>query len=195
MGTALRFRTRQSSEKALDADLILAWGINVKVTNIHFMPFVVKARRRGARFVVIDPYLNATAQNADLHYPVKPGGDVALALGLLKILLEKDAVDHDFIARYTEGFDELSSYARDLPLEKLANESGLDSSRIRELAAMLANTPKSFIRIGIGLTRNTQGAMAVRAIACLSAALGLFDGGRGRGALLSSNAFSCRPII
>lgn len=177
-------------EKALDADLILAWGINVKVTNIHFMPFVVKARRRGARFVVIDPYLNATAQNADLHYPVKPGGDVALALGLLKLLLENDAVDHDFIDCYTEGFDELSSYARQLPLEKLANDSGLDSSRIRELAAMLANTPKSFIRIGIGLTRNTQGAMAVRAIACLSAALGLFDGGSGRGALLSSNAFS-----
>ena len=194
-GWNLHYGTGPSSppEKALNADLIIAWGINVKVTNIHFMPFVVKARRQGARFVVIDPYLNATAQSADLYYPVKPGGDVALALGLLKILLEKDAVDHAFIAHHTEGFDELSSYAQQLPLEKTARDSGLDESQIRDLAGMLANNPKTFIRIGIGLTRNTQGAMSVRAIACLSAALGLFDGESGRGALLSSNAFSLKP--
>ncbi len=68
-------------EKASHADLILAWGIDIKVTNVHFWPFVTEARRRGAKLVVIDPYLNATAKAADFYFPVRPGGDAALALG------------------------------------------------------------------------------------------------------------------
>jgi anaerobic selenocysteine-containing dehydrogenase len=191
-GWALHYGGHPSSppEKALDSDLIVAWGINVKVTNIHFMPFVVKARRAGARFIVIDPYENITAQAADDHYRVKPGGDTALALGVLKILVENNQIDNDFIEQHAEGFEELRQYVESVELETLVAKSGLSVSRVRELVGLFANNPKTFIRVGVGLSRNTQGAMSSRAIACLSAALGLFDGKAGAGALLSSLSFS-----
>ena len=190
-GWALHYGPNPGSppEKALDADLIIAWGINIKVTNIHFMPFVVSARRAGAKFVVIDPYRNITAQAADDHYRIRPGGDTALALGILKILLEQDEIANDFIKQHSEGFEELRQYVESISLEDLIAKSGLPVSRVSELANLISKNPKTFIRIGIGLSRNTQGAMSVRAITCLSAALGLFDGRKGGGALLSSNSF------
>ncbi len=190
-GWALHYGPNPSSapEKVLDADLVIAWGINIKVTNIHFMPFVVKARRAGARFIVIDPYENITAQAADDHYRIRPGGDTALALGILKVLLRENRIDHEFIEQYTEGFEALRQYVESVEMEALIAKSGLVQSRVEELAGLIANTPRTFIRVGNGLSRNTQGAMSVRAIACLSAAAGLFDGKKGRGALLSSNSF------
>lgn len=177
-------------EKALDADLIIAWGINIKVTNIHFMPLVVQARRQGAKFVAIDPYLNPTAKVADQYYPIKPGGDTALALGVLKVLLETNAVNRSFIEQYSVGFEEIEEYLENQSVENFAKRSGFTVEQMRELATLLANTPKTFIRIGIGLSRNTQGSMSVRAISCLAAALGLFDGRVGGGALLSSYSAS-----
>ena len=190
-GWALHYGPHPHSppEKALDADVIIAWGINAKVTSIHFMPIVVEARRRGAKFIVIDPYENVTAQAADVHYRVKPGGDTALALALLKILAAGNNLDLEFIANHSEGFDEFMDYVAGLTLDQLVERSGLHESALRELASILAQHPKTFIRSGIGLSRNTQGAMTTRTMVCLAAALGLFDGKTGAGALLSSTAF------
>jgi anaerobic selenocysteine-containing dehydrogenase len=175
---------------AAQADLILAWGIDIKVTNVHFWPIVSEARRRGARLVVVDPYSNTTAKAADFYFPVRPGGDAALALGLTKHFMDQGRLDMNFVERYTEGFDEFAARLRTTSLEALVKDTGLDREQFDRLAALIAQNPKTFIRIGIGLTRNTTGAMSVRAIACLAAALGLFDGGEGRGALLMSAAFS-----
>jgi anaerobic selenocysteine-containing dehydrogenase len=86
--------------------------------------------------------------------------------------------------------DKLRQYVESVDLETLVAKSGLPDSRVKELAGLLSDNPKTFIRVGVGLSRNTQGAMTSRAIACLSAALGLFDGKAGAGALLSSLSFS-----
>ncbi|MBW2541887.1 MAG: molybdopterin-dependent oxidoreductase [Deltaproteobacteria bacterium] len=176
-------------EIASHADLILAWGIDIKVTNVHFWPLVTQARRRGAKLAVIDPYRNVTARAADFYFPIRPGGDAALALGLAKRLLDEGRLNRKFIDRYTEGFDEFAASLNENSIDALIEDSGLDREQFEALAEQIAQNPKTFIRIGIGLTRNTTGAMSVRAIVCLAAALGLFDGGAGRGALLMSNAF------
>lgn len=176
-------------ENAADAELIIAWGINIKVTNVHFWQYVAAARKKGARLLVIDPYRNQTARSADSYLQVKPGGDSALALGILKSLIEKDAVDHDFIARYTEGFTRQEAYLQTLDWQECVTESGIAKNEMEQLATLLAGSPRTFVRIGVGLSRNSRAGMAVRAITSLAAALGLFGGGRGRGVLLSSGAF------
>ncbi|MFT5700342.1 MAG: anaerobic selenocysteine-containing dehydrogenase [Desulforhopalus sp.] len=176
-------------ENAADADLILIWGINVKVSNVHFWQYVATAKKRGARVVVIDPYRNQTAQSADSYIQVKVGGDAALALGLIKVLLEEDCQDHTFIKDHTEGFIDLKSYVDSRELSEFVSESGVDELTIRTLAKALANTPKTFIRIGVGISRNSRGAMSIRGISSLAATLGLFAGGTGRGVLLSTSAF------
>ncbi len=88
-------------ENAADAELIVAWGINMKVTNIHFWQYVAAARKKGGKLLVIDPYCNQTGKSADNYLQVKPGGDSALALGVMKSLIERDLIDHEFIDRDT----------------------------------------------------------------------------------------------
>lgn len=176
-------------ENAADAELIVAWGINIKVTNIHFWQYVAAARKKGGRLLVIDPYRNETAKAADMHLAVLPGGDLALALGVIKVLLEGDLLDRTFLARETEGFDRLAESLQSQDWSRLIGESGVSRQVMEEFAAHLARSPKTFIRIGIGLSRHSRGGMAVRAITSLAAALGLFEGGPGRGVLLSAGAF------
>ena len=176
-------------ENAADAELIVAWGINIKVTNIHFWQYVAAARKKGGRLLVIDPYRNETAKAADIHLAVLPGGDLALALGVMKVLLEDDLLDRTFLARETEGFNHLTESLKSQNWSKLMGESGVSRQTMEELAILLARSPKTFIRIGIGLSRHSRGGMAVRAITSLAAALGLFEGGLGRGVLLSAGAF------
>lgn len=176
-------------ENAADAELIVAWGINIKVTNVHFWQYIVAARKKGARLVVIDPYRNQTGKSADIYLQVKPGGDSALALGVMKSLTERELVDQPFIERQTTGFSQLAAYLQSKDWADFESESGVSKEEIVDLATLLAKSPRTFFRIGIGLTRNSRGGMAVRAISSLGACLGLLGGGKGRGVLLSSGAF------
>ena len=176
-------------ENAADAELIVAWGINIKVTNVHFWQYVTAARKKGARLLVIDPYRNQTGKSADIYLQVKPGGDSALALGAIKSLIEKNMVDQPFIDGHTDGFRQQAAYLKAREWDSFVNESGVAKNEIEQFAALLVGSPRTFCRIGIGLSRNSRGAMAVRAITSLAACLGLFGGGKGRGVLLSSGAF------
>jgi anaerobic selenocysteine-containing dehydrogenase len=176
-------------ENAAEAELIVAWGIDIRVTNIHFWQYVAAARKKGARLLVIDPYRSETARAADSHIPVLPGGDGALALGVMKALQEKGLSDQEFIASQTTGFPQLAEYLAAVGWEELARDSGLARAQMEELSLLLAAAKKTFIRIGIGLSRHSRGGMAVRAIASLAACLGLFAGGPGSGVLLTTGAF------
>jgi anaerobic selenocysteine-containing dehydrogenase len=176
-------------ENAADAELIVAWGINIKVTNVHFWQYVSAARKRGGKLLVIDPYCNQTGKSADSYLQVKPGGDSALALGVMKSLIERGLVDQEFIASKTQGFEQQAAYLQSRKWDDFVQASGVSNNEIIELATLLAGTPRTFFRIGIGLSRNSRGGMAVRAISSLAACLGLFNGGKGRGVLLTSGAF------
>ncbi|NOR11387.1 MAG: molybdopterin-dependent oxidoreductase [Desulfovibrionaceae bacterium] len=176
-------------ENAADADLIVAWGINIKVTNVHFWQYVTAARKKGARLLVIDPYRNQTGKSADNYLQVKPGGDSALALGVMKSLIERNLIDHEFIDRDTEGFGQQEAYLKSQDWDIFESESGATKNEMEELGSLLTRSPRTFFRIGVGLSRNSRGGMAVRAISSLGACLGLFAGGKGRGVLLFSGAF------
>jgi len=176
-------------ERAEDADLVVIWGMNVKISNMHFWPYVTRARERGAKLVVIDPYRNDTARAADEHIWVKPSGDSALALGILKLLIEKDSLDYRFIQSKSEGFDELATYLQRTSIDQFEHQSGIDKETMTRLAGLLTTRSKTFFRIGVGLTRNSRGGMAVRAIGSLAAACGLFNGEPGQGVLAFTGAF------
>ncbi len=74
-------------EHVVDARLILVWGMDPISTSVHTWSLIRRARERGARLVVIDPYRSRTATQADLHIRILPGTDGALALGMLYIIL------------------------------------------------------------------------------------------------------------
>ena len=102
-------------EEFENAKLILIWGSNPIVSNLHLWSRVQEAKRRGAKLIAIDPYRSLTAEKCHVHIAPLPGTDAALALGMMHVLIAEDLLDHDYIARYTLGFDALEERARRVP--------------------------------------------------------------------------------
>lgn len=176
-------------EIAEDSELIVIWGSNTKVTNLHFWPYVAKARKKGAKIIVVDPYRTVTAASADLHLKVQPGEDTTLALGMIKLIAAREGLDRAFIESSTTGFVELENYLATLGLEELISRSGIEENDLSAFADLLGSSTRIFFRLGIGMTRNSRAGLGIRAITSLAASLGLFDGEKGRGVLMSSSAF------
>jgi anaerobic selenocysteine-containing dehydrogenase len=162
------------TESVVDSDFIIIWGNNTLTTNVHAWPFIKKAREKGARLVVIDPYRNRTAKEADLHLMPMPGTDAALALGMMQVLITEDLVDRDYLDRHAVGFAELAQRASEYTPEKAAEICGIPAEAIRGLALAYGQARAPFIRSGWGLARQLRGAMAMRTIACLPALVGAF---------------------
>jgi len=171
-----------------EARLILLWGTNPIVSGIHLWTKVQEAQKRGARVVVIDPVRTATAEKADLHLPIRPGTDVALALAMIHVLVREDLLDHDYIEQHTEGFDALKERARHYPPERAAALCGLEAAEIEALALDYGHTRPAAIRLNYGMQRTRQGGQAVRAVCCLPSLVGAWRH-RAGGLLLSSSGF------
>ena len=162
-------------ESAVNSDLVLIWGCNLLTTNLHAWPFFEKAKKNGAKIIVIDPYKNRTAQKADLFIQIKPGTDAALALGMMHILIAQDLLDHEFIKNHTQGFEALVRKSREYPPPYVEKITGVDKGVLEELALAYGRAKAPFIRPGCGPIRQLKGGMAMRTIALLPALVGAFS--------------------
>jgi molybdopterin guanine dinucleotide-containing S/N-oxide reductase-like protein len=171
------------------AKLIIAWAANIHGNNIHLWPFVEKARRNGAKLVVIDPYATRTARAADWHIPINPGTDSALALGMMHIIVRDLLFDQDYIARWTCGFDQLRERAAEYPPAYVSSLTGISVADIERLAHDYATTTPAVIRLNYGVQRNDNGGAATRAIAMLPALTGAWKHYGGGLQLSTSGAF------
>ena len=171
------------------AKLIVAWGANIHGNNIHLWPMVKQAQRNGARLIVIDPYKTRTAALADWHIAIRPGTDVALALGMMHVILRDGLEDREYIAQMTHGFEQLRERARDYTPERVAVWTGMTPGEIEQLAREYAATRPSVIRLNYGVQRSDNGGAAVRAIAMLPALTGAWKYRGGGGSLSTSGAF------
>lgn len=163
-------------ETVVHSDLVVIWGMNAAFTNLHFFRLVRRAQRTGTRLIVIDPTRTHTAQAADLHLAVRPGSDTALVLGILATLFQEGRLDTDTLEKETDGWERMVEEV--LPgwsAERAAEATGLPVRAIRDLAEDLVTAGAPFIRIGVGIGRHPNGAMAVRAIASLAVALKAFE--------------------
>ena len=154
------------------AKYIIVWGMNMVSTNLHAWPFVLEARRKGAKIVVIDPFKSRTAKQADWHVAIKPGTDAALALGMMNVIIQEGLVDYDYVEKYTLGYQELKARAAEFPVERVSEITGIAAADIVKLAREYATTPPAAIREGVAVERCPGGGDAVRAITCLPALIG-----------------------
>lgn len=146
---------------------IIAWGANIHGNNVHLWPFITEARRKGAKLVVIDPYLTRTAQCADWYIPIRPGTDVALALGLMHVIIRDGLHDADYIAKHTTGFEQLKQRVAEYTPEKVSAWTGMPAEDIVRLAREYATTSPAAIRVNYGVQRSENGGTAVRVISML----------------------------
>ncbi len=154
------------------ADLIVVWGGNIVSTNMHQVVLAEKARKNGAKIVVIDVHRNRTAQWADWFIPLYPGTDSALALGMMHVLFEQGLTNEAFMQKYTVGHEALREHVRSYTPERVARITGVPEETIVELAQLYGRAQAAHIHIGNGLQHHDNGGMNVRSIACLPAITG-----------------------
>jgi anaerobic selenocysteine-containing dehydrogenase len=186
---ALGVRYAPEPEQFRHSRLIIAWGANVLATNVHLWPFIVEARRNGARFYVIDPHRNRTAQLADRHFSIHPGSDTALALGMMHVIIRDGLEDREYVERHTLGFDQLRQTVARYTPACVSRWTGIPETDIVELARAYATTRPAVIRLNYGVQRSERGGMAARSVALLPALTGSWKDAGGGLQLSTSQAF------
>ncbi len=163
-----------------NANFIMLWGANPLVSYMHryhgIVEDILKAKNiNGAPIVVVDPRKSETARIADYHLPIRPNSDFYLAMGMIQYLIENDLYDHDFVSRYTTGFDELKNSLGDYDLESVSSKTDLSIDRIREVTDRFAGARPASIDRREGILHNVNGLQTARAIAILMTLSGNID--------------------
>jgi len=159
-------------ERFDEARLILLWGANPVVSNLHLWSRVQEAKRRGAKVIAIDPYRSLSAEKCTQHVALLPGTDGALALAMMHVLIAENLLDGDYIARFTLGFDALAERVKQYSPQWAAQVCGLDAETIVQLARDYGTAKPAAIRLNYGMQRHAGGGIAARTIACLPALTG-----------------------
>lgn len=177
-----------SLQDVIESDLIVLWGANVANNQPVFTKYLYEAKKNGARVVVVNPYLEPGLERywvpskpesflfgtklCDLHVPVRPEGDVSLANAVLKILLERDAVDHVFIEAHTTGWKELVSFLDSQSIDDLCAQAGLSVDEVRTFADEYARADSAIFVWSMGITQHRHGVEGVKALVNLALARG-----------------------
>src|SRR5262247_4452934 len=161
-------------EQIEHARLIIAWGNNVTWSNLHLTPVINRAKRQGARLVVVDPKRTKIGEQSDLHLAPRPGTDVVLAWAIAAELERLGAIDRDFVAAHVQGFEAFMAEARSMSLGEAARTCGVPEGQICQLAEWYATISPAAISVGNGLERNQNGGSGIRAVFALPALAGKF---------------------
>jgi anaerobic selenocysteine-containing dehydrogenase len=168
------------------ARFILLWGANPKVSGIHLVPFLKRAKERGAFVAVVDPLRNFSSQEVDLHLPIYPGSDLPVALAMIGHWQSRGQLAEKFLAAQAVDADALLQAAQAWPLERAAALARVPAESLRSLAERYAAASPAVLRCGWGIERNRNGGAAAAAVLAMPALLGKF-GKPGGGYTMSNN--------
>ena len=155
-----------------EAQLIIIWGANPAATNIHLIPHLLKAKKNGAKIVVIDPIFTQTADLADLFIQIKPSTDGALANLLLKELFDSNHLDQRMIEEHSFGFNEFIEEIKKIDVRKYRGICEIPEEATSVLLNWLKEANTVAYLIGLGLPRHSNGGQSIRAIQSLAFAHG-----------------------
>jgi anaerobic selenocysteine-containing dehydrogenase len=155
-----------------NARYIVVWGWNPMSTAPHLWKKILEARRSGARLVVVDPFRSRTARVADRHLRPLPGTDAALALGMMRAVVDAGLADEEWCRAHADGYDELLGRLTEHPVSHWAEACGVEAGEITDVAEEFATTQPSLLRLGVGAQRHLGAPIAYRTIACLPALVG-----------------------
>jgi anaerobic selenocysteine-containing dehydrogenase len=151
---------------------ILIWGSNLEATEFPSFKKIKSAKKSGSRLIVIDPAETELARIADLWIKPRPCTDLALALGMINVIIKEGLYDKDFVEKWTTGFDKLASHVKDYSPEKVQEITWVDSKTIREAARMYAQNRPAAMHCGNGLDNNINNFQSHRAASILRAITG-----------------------
>jgi len=162
------------------ADVFLVTGSNMADCHPILFLRMMDRVRTGAKLIVVDPRRTATAEAADVFLPVRPGTDLALLNGLLHLLVEADAVDEEFIASCTTGWDGMVGVIADHPPARVSGLTGVPEADLRKAAELIAGAGNWMSCWTMGLNQSVHGTWNTNALVNLHLATGAI-GRRGSG--------------
>jgi molybdopterin-dependent oxidoreductase alpha subunit len=171
------------------ADLAVLIGANPASNHPRLIPELVRLRDRGGRVVVVNPLRELGLVRfripshplsflfgstvSDVYLQPHIGGDIALLKGILKAVIEREAVDRAFVEAHAEGWDEVARDAEWTPWPEIERASGIERARIEEAAALYAASRGTIFLWAMGVTHHVHGVRNVLAIANLALARGM----------------------
>ena len=156
---------------------VVVWGSNLFQTNEEGIigSQLRRALDQGAKLIVIDPRKTGVASRADLWLQPKPGTDLALALGILRVIVDKDLYERTFVEGWTKGFQELKEHLQQYPLEKISGITWISKEKIMEMAHLFSQMKPASIQWGNALEHNPHSFQCARALVILMAITGNLD--------------------
>ena len=153
---------------------VVVWGSNLFQTNEEGMigHQLKQALDRGARLVVIDPRKTGLASRADLWLQPRPGTDLALALGMLRVIVDEGLCDMPFVEAWTHGYPELRQHLQRYGLDSVSEITWIKKEEIRRAAHLFARTKPACIQWGNALEHNLNSFQCARALLTLMALTG-----------------------
>lgn len=157
-----------SIAEILNNDVIMIIGSNTTENHPVIGAMMRQAIRSGARLVVADPRRIDIARDASVYLPLRPGTNVALINGMMRIIWEEGWLDQAFIEERTEGFEALSAHLASVDAAEMAEICGVELSDLREAARLYAQAQRGALYYAMGITQHTQGTNNVINVANLA---------------------------
>ncbi|GGQ83810.1 bifunctional nitrate reductase/sulfite reductase flavoprotein subunit alpha [Streptomyces asoensis] len=154
------------------ADVFLVIGSNMADCHPILFLRMMDRVKAGAKLIVVDPRRTATAAKADLFLQVRPGTDLALLNGLLRLLHDGGHTDADFVATYTEGWEAMPEFLADYDPATVAAITGIPESDLREAARLIGEAGEWTSCWTMGLNQSTHGTWNTNALVNLHLATG-----------------------
>jgi molybdopterin-dependent oxidoreductase alpha subunit len=172
-----------------EADLILIAGQNPGTNHPRMLSALEIAKRRGAKIIAVNPLREAGLHNfrnpqvprgivgkgtniADLHLPIKINGDLAFFQAIGSLLVEWDALDHDFIDRHTTGFEQWAQHVAAVDWAQVEHASGLSREQITQAAEMIRDSKKTVYCWAMGLTQHRNAVATIKEVCNVAFARG-----------------------
>jgi ferredoxin-nitrate reductase len=146
------------------ADCMLLLGTNTAACHPIVWSRIRRRQKEGAFLIVVDPRRTETAEAADLHLPVRPGGDLALLNAMVNVIAREGLVDEAFVRARTEGAEHALAAAAEWSPERAAAETGVPADDIAEAARRFAASSRSLTLWSMGANQSTVGTLKNRAL-------------------------------
>ena len=154
--------------EAGNADVIVVTGANPAVNHPVAATFFKNAARNGVKLIVMDPRGQALSRYATHMLRFKAGSDVALLNAIMHTIVERGLYDENYIAGFTDGFDELREHLKAFAPEAMAPVCGIDPDAIREVAEIIGNARSTMIFWGMGISQHVHGTDNARCLISLA---------------------------
>ncbi len=155
-----------------EAKALMLVGANIAETMPPLVRQLTAQRAAGGKLIVVDPRLTPTAKLADVHLQLMPGSDLALAHGLLHLLIGEGYIDSDYVVARTTGFDELRHLVAAYWPEQVERLTGVPVGRLREAARILGEASTAMILTARGAEQHAKGVDTALSFVNLALALG-----------------------